>query len=136
MAYDKELEFAKKRTAAANGNQFSEEIDLGTKRNLGPGKSLDLVFGVNADFAAGNTVVTLQGKDTEGANFADVQPLFTINAPKAGHVSRTRFGYNWPNHRFLRLKVATPAAKAGALYSAAIVEGGATLEYFESGYEV
>lgn len=101
MYIDSLLEFSRAQALSASGAS-QNVIDLGSDRDIGPGRPLWIVVAFKTDAAAGGTYqVDLQTDDNAAFSSPTVLASVSPAAPKAGQ--RLVIGMPFTNERYLRL---------------------------------
>ncbi len=101
MYIDSLLEFSRAQALAATGAS-QNVIDLGSDRDIGPGRPLWTVIAFKADaVAAGTYQIDLQTDDNVGFASPTVIASVSPSTPKAGQ--RVVIGMPFANERYLRL---------------------------------
>lgn len=101
MYIDSLLEFSRAQALSATGAS-QNVIDLGSDRDIGPGRPLWIVVAFKADAVADGTYqIDLQTDDNVGFASPTVIASVSPSAPKAGQ--RVVIGMPFNNERYLRL---------------------------------
>lgn len=104
MYIDKRLEFSVAQALTATAAS-TNVVDLGSDRDVGPGRPLWVV--VQVDVAADGTTgdetysAALQTSNTEGSGYADIATVSVARGTAAG--SRYVIGVPYTNQRYLRM---------------------------------
>jgi len=120
MYIDERLEFADAQAVTGSGDS-TDSVDLGTDRDIGPGRQLWLVISLDVatDFTSGNETYVFNLETDDNSSFSsgtDIASITFIGANPAG--TRKYIGVPEANEQFLQIRRVLGGTSPSCTYSA------------------